>query len=296
MANTIQHASKFLQLIDEVYKAESKTSILDTPKMQSDFAGVNEIKVLKTSSTGLGNYSRTTGYPKGDITATWETFKLAQERGAELTIDRMDDEETLGMVFGSVVGNFLRINVIPELDAYRFAKYSSTSNVGTTSEAILAEDTILKALDEAIKFQDENEVPQEGRMLFVNSNLQPILANSTGRFANIGNGNTINTVINEYNGIPIIYVPPTRFYTEIELKNGSSSEWGFAKASGGKSINFLLMRKDAVIQGVKHANPKIFTPDENQDKDAWKFQYRNYHDCFVYDNKVKGIYVHKSTT
>jgi hypothetical protein len=40
------------------------------------------------------------------------------------------------------------------------------------------------------------------------------------------------------------------------------------------------------------ALPKVFDPDTNQEKDAWKFQYRLYHDAFAYENKVKGIYVH----
>ena len=36
---------------------------------------------------------------------------------------------------------------------------------------------------------------------------------------------------------------------------------------------------------------KIFSPDENQKLDAWLFQFRLYHDAFVYENKVKGIYL-----
>ena len=59
-------------------------------------------------------------------------MKLTQERGKEISIDRMDDEETLGMVFGTVTGNFMREWVIPELDAYRFAKYASTSGITTS--------------------------------------------------------------------------------------------------------------------------------------------------------------------
>ena len=119
MANSIEYASKFLPVIDDIYKAESVTECLDTSSM-ADFSGANEIKILKVSTTGLGTYSRTGGYPKGDITAVWETMKLTQERGKEISIDRMDDEETLGMVFGTVTGNFMREWVIPELDAYRF--------------------------------------------------------------------------------------------------------------------------------------------------------------------------------
>ena len=106
MANSIELASKFLPVVDDIYKANSVTSMLDTPTV--DFGGVNEVKVLKVSTTGLGDYSRSTGYPKGDVTAAWEVMKLTEERGKEISIDRMDDEETLGMAFGSVTGNFMR--------------------------------------------------------------------------------------------------------------------------------------------------------------------------------------------
>ena len=85
MANTINYASKFLPVIDDIYKAESATERLDTNTM-ADFTGANEIKVLKVSTTGLGTYSRDGGYPKGDITAVWETMKLTQERGKEISI------------------------------------------------------------------------------------------------------------------------------------------------------------------------------------------------------------------
>ena len=100
------------------------------------------MKVLKTSTTGLGNYSRSNGYPKGDVTATWESMKLTEERGKEISVDRMDNEESLGMTFGAVTGTFMRDWVIPELDAYRFAKYASTADILTTAGAALTKDTI----------------------------------------------------------------------------------------------------------------------------------------------------------
>ena len=130
MANSLEYAKKFLPIIDDIYKASAITEGIDTGT-RVDFTGVNEVKVLKVATTGLGDYSRTNGYPKGDITASWETLQLTEERGKELSIDRMDDEETLGMVFGTVTGQFMRDWVIPELDAYRFAKYASTSGITT---------------------------------------------------------------------------------------------------------------------------------------------------------------------
>lgn len=292
MANSLEYAKKFLPIIDDIYKASAITAEIDTGT-KVDFTGVNEVKVLKVSTTGLGDYSRTNGYPKGDITASWETLTLTEERGKELSIDRMDDEETLGMVFGTVIGQFMRDWVIPELDAYRFAKYASKSGITTTTAAVLTKDNILEAIDEAVRQMDEDEVPAEGRRLYVNSDLKPILNSALNR--QWGSDGTVNTVLAGYNNMPIIYVPKSRFYTGITLADGSTS-WGYTKATGAANINFMIIYPNAILQAKKFALPKIFSPDVNQDKDAWKFQFRLYHDAFVYDNKVKGIYLHKSTT
>lgn len=292
MANTIEYAKRFLPIIDDIYKNSAITEGLDAGT-KVDFTGVNEVKVLKVSTTGLGDYSRTDGYPKGDITASWETLKLTEERGKELSIDRMDDEETLGMVFGTVTGNFLRDWVVPEVDAFRFAKYASTPNISTGNTEILTKESILEAIDEAVRQMDADEVPGEGRRLYVNSDLKPILNSALNR--QWGSDGTVNTVLAGYNNMPIIYVPKSRFYTKIELADGTES-WGYAKATGADNINFMIIYPGAVLQAKKFALPKIFSPDINQDKDAWKFQFRLYHDAFVYENKTKGIYVQKSTS
>ena len=291
MANSIELASKFLPVIDDIYKAESATTALDTQTM--DFGGVNEVKVLKVSTTGLGDYSRSTGYPKGDVTAGWETMKLSEERGKEISVDRMDNEETLGMVFGSVTGNFMREWVIPELDAYRFAKYASTAGISSAAAAALTKDDIITAIDEATAEMDGNEVPQEGRILYVNSDLKAALNSALAR--QWSSDGEVNTVLSGYNGMKIIYVPKTRFYTKITLNDGSSA-WGYAKdGTDGKAINFMMIHPSAVVQTKKFSLPKIFTPDENQKMDAWLFQFRLYHDCFVYDNKKSGVYLHANT-
>lgn len=289
MANSISLAQKFLPVIDDTYKAASATAIMDTTA-QADFSGANEVKVLKVSTTGLGDYSRTQGYPKGDVTAVWETLKLERERGKEFSVDRMDDEETLGMSFGAVTGQFMRDWVCPELDAYRFATYASTEGVLTTDAETLTKDNIVAALDEAVRAMDENEVPEDGRILFISSELKPKINEAFAR--TWGSDSAINSMLFNYNNMPVIYVPKSRFYTGVTLNDGSS-EWGFKKADDAQNINFMIVQPSAVLQAKKFCMPKIFSPDENQSMDMWKFQFRLYHDCFVYDNKKAGVYVHK---
>lgn len=292
MANTISYAQKFLPVIDGIYKAASVTQGMDAAT-QADFSGVNLVKVLKVATTGLGDYNRATGYPKGDVTANWETLTLTEERGKEIFIDRMDDEETLGLTFGTVTGNFMREQVIPELDAYRFAKYASATGINTATAAILTKADILAAIDEAVRQLNADEVPLEGRKLYINSDLQPVLNAALSR--QWGSDSTVNTALAGYNNMPIVYVPPTRFYTEITLNDGTTT-WGYAKAEAGLDINFMIVYPQAILQVQKFALPKIFDPDTNQDKDGWKFQFRLYHDAFVYENKAKGIYLHKKST
>ena len=102
-------------------------------------------------------------------------------------------------------------------------------------------------------------------------------------------------------------VPQSRFYTAIDLKDGidhtgddepgsDETAGGYAKASGGKNINFMVIHKPAVIQFNKHGVNKIITPEQNQTSDGWMFFYRSYGLADVYDNKLAGIYLHAATT
>ena len=94
-------------------------------------------------------------------------------------------------------------------------------------------------------------------------------------------------------------MPQSRMYTAITQNDGTSegqTAGGYTKASGAKNINFMLIHKAAVIQYQKHIAPKVITPEQNQDADAWKFGYRNVGIADAYENKVAGIYLHKSTT
>jgi hypothetical protein len=293
MANTVSLVSTFLAIIDAAYKADSKTAMLDAMTQTPSFLGANEIKVLKLSMVGLGNYSRVTGYPAGDLTAAWETMTLAIERGRPFQLDRMDNEEMLGLALGNLVREFMRMHVAPEIDAYRFAKYAAGAGNVVASGATLSSSTVLAAIDEAKSALRADEVPMDGAKLFVSDTVHGYLEAAISR--TLGNENSADRRLNSIDGMEIIEVPQTRFYTAITLNAGSTSDaGGFIKnASTGKDINFMIIRPDAVLQPIKLNQVKYFSPDVNQSADAHLWQYRLYHDAFVYENKVNGIYLHK---
>ena len=76
MANSIAKFKKYIDLLDEVYKQASCTAVLDGDNaLVREGANANEIIVPKLSMDGLADYSRNSGYVKGDVTLTMETMQ-----------------------------------------------------------------------------------------------------------------------------------------------------------------------------------------------------------------------------
>ena len=122
--------------------------------------------------------------------------------------------------------------------------------ITTTTAAVLTKDSILAAIDEAVRQMDADEVPAEGRRLYVNSDLKPILNSALNR--QWGSDGTVNTVLAGYNNMPIIYVPKSRFYTGITLADGSTA-WGFAKAAPVYTVTASApARLGHEVQGLLH--------------------------------------------
>ena len=305
MAATVQSialATKYAAILDEVYKREALTSVLDTPSDLVMFDGANTAKIFKTSMDGLGDYSRNNGYVKGAVVGTWETMQLAYDRGRSFLVDVMDNEETLDLAFGTLAGEFVRTKEVPEVDAYTFAKIASTANIGAATPANLANvSDILKAVDDGQAAMDNAEVPMEGRIMFVSTPVYYALKDKLTRF--IENGDEIiNRNFRYLDDTLVIPVPIGRFNSAIELLDGSTNGeevGGYTNVpSAGSSypINFMIVHPSAIVKVMKHRVPRIFTPEVVQDADAYKFNIRLYGDTFVKENKVKGIYLHRAAS
>lgn len=299
MSNTINLVTKMLPLLDEVYKSSAKSAGLEAPaEFVRESADANAVKIAKMALVGLGDYSKSNGFPAGDVSLTWETHQFTNDRGRRFSIDRMDNVESFGLVAARLVGEFMRTEVIPEVDAYRFAKIASKAPAGNIASADLTSATTKSALDTAIVTLQEKEVDDNRMIIFMTPTVAQNLSDNITRTTMNGEGN-VNNVIETYNGIQIVRVPQTRFYSAITLNDGSSSDaGGYSKTSAstgvsaGKNLNFIVMDRNACYNVTKLNVAKIFTPDENQSKDAWQFDFRLYHDTFVLDNKKDGIYVH----
>ena len=286
MANNIAKFKKYIDLLDEVYKVNAKTSILDGDNtLVRAGANADEIIIPKMTLDGLADYSRNSGYVNGDVTLTNETVKFNYDRGRAFTVDAMDNEETAGIAFGKLSSEFIRTKVVPEVDAFRLATYAGISGISSATGTLASGNDALTALVTAVSKMDDDEVAEEGRVLFITPTLYNLILNADiykskeimGRFSSV------------------VTVPQSRFYTAIKLADGTTggeTAGGFTKAEDAKDINFMIIQKGAILQYPKHVVNKVVSPEENQTSDGWKFFYRSYGLADVYENKVAGIYLH----
>ncbi len=286
--NTIAQFKNYVPLLDEAFRAASLTSVLESePFLARASAGAHEIVIPRISMDGLGDYDHEEGYALGGVSLTTESKAFNYERGRMFVVDSVDNEEAAGLAYGRLAGEFIRMKAAPELDAVRFAALAAkTPAQNRAVHASFADGkAVYAAISAAMTQMDENEVPQEGRYLFITPTLRAML--------DAMDSYQSKAALDLFAGV--VKVPQSRFYSAVTLLTGADDDTnragGYVKAEGAANLNFLIAYKPAVIQFTRHAAPKVVTPEQNQDADAWKFGYRVYGLNDAYDGKLGGLYL-----
>ena len=294
MANNLGAvAQEFTNALDEILAAEIKTGDLTlNQELVGEFAGVGKVNVAKIALDGLADYDRTNGFVAGGLTTSWEVLALEYDRGREFSIDVIDDEERELVASANAMGEFVRTKVVPEVDAIRFAKLFAGAASGNKAAANLSASTVEDAiLAGEAKVADETDL--DGCLLYITRPVLNMLRKALPY--RIGQGENPNGKFDTFDDMKIVIVPQARFYSAIDLLDGTTSgkeAGGYAKASAGKNLNFMIVNPRAAAAIQKHQKLRYFSPDENQDADAHKWQYRVFHDLLVFDNKASLVYAH----
>ena len=290
MPNNIVLAKGYIDLLDEVYKNASVTADLTSdPSLIRQGANVNELIYPQIIVSGLGDYDRNSGYTNGSVNVQWKSAVFNYDRGTKISVDAMDNQETFDIAFGAVGAALQREKVAPEADAFTFATLAGTEGISIGDAVTFASAVeFLEGLLEAKNTMDEDEVPEEGRILYATPTLlNGVMALDTTKSREVLNSFAVRKK-----------VPQSRFYTAIDLLDGKSDgeELGhFKKADAGKDINFMIVHKPAILKWDKHAVSSIIQPDNNPTSDAYISKYRKYGIVDVYKNKTAGIYLsHKA--
>lgn len=298
MANSLGNAAdKFTARLDQALAAGTCTADLNMNQdLLGEYQGNGKIEVASIALDGLGDYDRSTGFPTGSVTLTWESYEMKHDRAREFEVDAIDDEERELVLSANLMSEFVREKVVPEVDAVRFATIAKSAGT-TASEDIAEAQAALKAFRTAQEaMRDYGAEPSECILYHSARFLTLLKEASPYQFAA---GTDPNTNFGTFDEAKLVNVPKDRFWSAIDLNDGTSGgeeAGGYKKNAEGKAINFILLHPRAVAALQKHEKLRYFAPEVNQSKDAHKWQYRLYHDLFVYLKKKGLIYASVSAS
>lgn len=289
--NTLEYATMLQAALDKKAEADLTSGWMDANAGQVIYHGGRDIKIPKMSLTGLKDYDRDDGYPTGSVSLGYETMTMTMDRGTKFHLDEMDiDETNFVATASSVAGEFQRTKVIPEVDAYRYSKIAAEckANIVVYDVDPL---TVLEALIDDIAAVVDEVGENEKLVISINSLVKAQLE-KLKEFKNIISvdnftSGTISTKVKTVNDVPLFPVPSARMREKYIFKDGKTDgqkEGGFAQADDAKQLNWIIMPQRAPIAVCKQDKIKIFSPDVNQNGDAWLVTYRKYHDLWIKDS------------
>ena len=301
--NTLATATLFQNTLDKVAIQDAVTGWMDANAGQVIYNGGAEVKIPKMTVQGMGDYDRDEGYAQGGVTLEYETRKMTQDRGRKFQLDPMDiNENNFVTTAAAVMGEFQRMYVIPEIDAYRISKIATETIAAKTAGMVAYGYTpgatgtsALRKLKEGIKAV--REMGYNGPLVvhatpdFILELEMELSGKITAvTFARGG----ISTQVPSVDGVPIVSTPSSRMYTAITIYDGSTGgqeAGGYVKGASALNINFMVLPRTTPIAVTKQDIMRIFDPNINQKLNAWQMDYRRFHDIWVLDNKLNSIYL-----
>lgn len=297
--NTLEYAKLFQTELDKQVVQLATTGWMEANAGQVKYSGGNEIKIPDIVVQGLADYDRDTGFNRGAVTYKYQTHALTMDRGRTFSLDAMDvDETNFGTAAANVLAEFQRTQVIPEIDAYRYSKIAAVAVDKEQSEDYtVAESTVLAKLYSHIYTLADLGVDLSQLVIAIAWKAYSVLNNNEKIQKKLDVGQfkqgDVTLTIKSLEGVPLIPVASDRMKSAYVFNDGSTegqTTGGFVVADGAVDINWLVMNRTAPIGIAKTDNVRIFDPRTNQSADAWKLDYRKYHDLIIPDNKAKTLF------
>ena len=289
--NSIETAIKYSNELDKLFARKSATGFFADNAFAKKFVGAKTVMIPDVDFQGLANYDRDNGFSKSSITVSNTPYTMAMDRARSLQIDREDLDETgIASLAGKVLGEYVRTKVVPECDAYVLSKLAQVA-IANSQDINMSDEKPYEALNTLIN-EVRNVVGYEEELVaFINSNVYPLLMGSAeiskSVVASDFKRGDINTEVKSYNGVALIPVVSGLMHSYYNFKN---DEAGGFKRNGVRDTLILVCPKRAVHLVKKTETMRIFTPEQNLEADAYKFDYRIYYDAFVKKSEIPTIW------
>lgn len=281
--NSIETAMFYTSELDKKFEQKSVTAFFADNALATKFVGAKTVIIPDVDFQGLTDYDRDTGFTRGAITVSNEAYTMAMDRARSLQIDREDMDETgVSNLAGKILGEYVRTKVVPECDAYVLSKLGGLAITrdnlveGETSKPFEVLTKLINEVQSVAGYDEE-------LVAFLDSGMYATLCNSNeiSRMITVSEfkQGKVNLKVKSLNGVALLPVVSERMKTGYTFAGGAAG--GFKPLPKAKQIYMLVLPKKAAHLVKKSETMRIFTPTQNIDADAYKFDYRIYYDVFV---------------
>ncbi len=290
--NSVENAIRYSEELDTMFSQKSVTGFFADNNLAAKFVGAKTVMIPDVDFQGLADYDRNTGFSRGAITVSNTPYTMSMDRARSLQIDREDLDETgVASLAGKILGEYVKTKVIPECDAYVLSKLAglahSRGNViyggAQTPFATLCD--LVTEVRNQVGFDEE-------LVAFVHSNIYALFQTSPeiSRMLSVSEfkKGDVSTTVYSINGVTLIPVTPERMRTAYDFNNTESG--GFKPADESKVVYMTVCPKKGVHLVKKTEQLRVFTPEQNVDADAYKFDYRIYYDVFVKKSGLDAVW------
>ena len=297
--NTIEFSKIMMTQLDQHAVQHLTSGWMEKNAGQVKYEGGDEVKIPTMSTQGLADYDRDKGFTRGAVTLKYEPYKMTQDRGRSFSLDAMDVEESNFVASAvSVMKTFQEEKVIPEIDAYRYSKLYAIASAASQTESVdITAANVFTKLRANIRAVQDKIGTGAPLVLTMPLSVLGLLEESEAfrRFISISDfkQGEVNFKIKRFDGHTIITPPSERLKTLYDIKTGAAGqeEGGLTPNAAAKSINWLITAEKAPIAISKTDKIRVFDPNINQLADAWKIDYRKYHDIWVKKQQRDAIFV-----
>lgn len=300
--NTIETATIIQSELDKAAVEQATSGWMEVNEKLVKYTGGAEVKIPSLDMDGMADYDRTNGFVQGSVNFQYETKKMTQDRGRSFSFDENDvDETNFVLTASTVMGEFQRTKVVPEIDAYRYSTIAAACiKKGKASGGYTADEaTILQILYYDIAAVQAIVGQNTPLVITIDSMVAAILSMSEKLSKKLDitdfKQGDVTLKVRSLDGIhPLIPVSSDRMKTEYLFKDGVTSgqeAGGFAPTENSKSINWIITPRKAPIAVSKTDKMRIFDPETNQKARAWAMDYRKFHDIWIPARKVEQCFV-----
>ena len=290
--NSIENATRYSTELDKMFAQKSATGFFADNALAAKFVGAKTVIIPDVDFQGLADYDRDTGFTKGAITVANTSYTMAMDRARSLQIDREDMSETgIANLAGKILGEYVRTKVVPECDAYVISKLAGLAATranlinGNTAKPYEALCSLINEVQSVVGYDEE-------LVAFVDSYMYAALQNTAeiSRMITVSDfkQGDITLKVKSINGVAIIPVVSERMKTAYTFNSGETG--GFIPAANAREVYMLVCPKSGAHLVKKTEKMRIFTPEQNIDADAYKFDYRIYYDVFVNKSGLDAVW------